>query len=171
MLLIDYSAHVGLNYRIKVIPNTVVLTTAINALAKEGASYTDTAYEMLLKMEKDGPEPNIYTYNTVTRAFAEAGRLQVSKAFRQNCCFYFLFLKLPLSNLRYYLPLISSISHRLTTTILSFIVLFCSVIFHKYNLRRLFRYFAPSKRAGCSPTASRSRHSLWHAAEPIAQTR
>jgi pentatricopeptide repeat protein len=26
-------------------------------------------------MEANGPEPNIYTYNTVTRAFAENGRL------------------------------------------------------------------------------------------------
>jgi hypothetical protein len=32
---------------------------------------------MLLDMEENGPEPNIYTYNTVTRAFAEAGRLEV----------------------------------------------------------------------------------------------
>lgn len=56
-------------------PNTVVLTTAINALAKEGGAYTDTAYQIMLKMERDGPEPNIYTYNTVTRAFAEEGRL------------------------------------------------------------------------------------------------
>jgi pentatricopeptide repeat protein len=31
---------------------------------------------MLVGMEKDGPEPNIYTYNTVTRAFAESGRLE-----------------------------------------------------------------------------------------------
>ena len=27
-------------------------------------------------MERRGPEPNIYTYNTVTRAYAEAGRLE-----------------------------------------------------------------------------------------------
>lgn len=36
----------------------------------------DVAYKMLIGMEKDGPEPNIYTYNTVTRAFAESGRLE-----------------------------------------------------------------------------------------------
>jgi hypothetical protein len=51
--------------------NTVVLTTAINALAREGGKYTDIAYKFLQDMEKYGPEPNIYTYNTVTRAFAE----------------------------------------------------------------------------------------------------
>ena len=32
---------------------------------------------MLQDMELNGPEPNIYTYNTVTRAFAQAGRLEV----------------------------------------------------------------------------------------------
>ena len=68
------------------IPNTVVLTTAINSLAKEGTGYTDTAYEMLLKMEREGPEPNIYTYNTVTRAFAEAGRLPVCTSLTVLLC-------------------------------------------------------------------------------------
>jgi pentatricopeptide repeat protein len=62
-------------YRSNVEPNTVVLTTAINSLAREGGEYTNEAYKMLQKMEKNGPEPNIYTYNTVTRAFAEDGRL------------------------------------------------------------------------------------------------
>jgi len=59
----------------KISPNTVVLTSAIDSLARAGDKLTDTAYKMLLDMEKNGPEPNIYTYNTVTRAFAEAGRL------------------------------------------------------------------------------------------------
>lgn len=40
-------------------------------------SHTDEAYEILQGMEANGPEPNIYTYNTVTRAFAQAGRLEV----------------------------------------------------------------------------------------------
>ena len=35
-------------------------------------------------MEANGPEPNIYTYNTVTRAFAEAGRLEV-RTFYVSC--------------------------------------------------------------------------------------
>jgi len=38
---------------------------------------SDIAYKLMLDMEKNGSEPNIYTYNTVTRAFAESGRLQV----------------------------------------------------------------------------------------------
>ena len=59
----------------QIAPNTVVLTTAINALASEGGEYIHVAYDILQTMEQDGPEPNIYTYNTVTRAFAEAGRL------------------------------------------------------------------------------------------------
>lgn len=42
------------------------------------SSDSDIAYELMLDMEKNGPEPNIYTYNTVTRAFAESGRLQVT---------------------------------------------------------------------------------------------
>ena len=57
-------------------PNTIVLTTAIDALAREGATYTDRAYAIFRKMEIYGPEPNLYTYNTVIRAFAEAGRLE-----------------------------------------------------------------------------------------------
>eukprot|EP00596_Hydrurales_sp_CCMP1899_P000718 CAMPEP_0119044370 /NCGR_PEP_ID=MMETSP1177-20130426/30952_1 /TAXON_ID=2985 /ORGANISM="Ochromonas sp, Strain CCMP1899" /LENGTH=540 /DNA_ID=CAMNT_0007014397 /DNA_START=865 /DNA_END=2487 /DNA_ORIENTATION=+ len=57
-------------------PNTIVLTSAIDSLAREGGLHTDRAYEILRGMEENGPEPNIYTYNTVTRAFAEAGRLQ-----------------------------------------------------------------------------------------------
>ena len=57
-------------------PNTVLLTTAINSLSREGGLYTDMAYSILADMEKNGPEPNIYTYNTVMRAFAEQGRLQ-----------------------------------------------------------------------------------------------
>ena len=56
-------------------PNTVVLTTAIDSLARAGGLFTDSAYAMLQSMERDGPEPNIYTYNTVSRAFAEAGRM------------------------------------------------------------------------------------------------
>ena len=32
---------------------------------------------MLLDMEANGPEPNIYTYNTVIRAFAEVGNIDV----------------------------------------------------------------------------------------------
>lgn len=57
-------------------PNTVVLTAAINSLSREGGQYTDMAYAILADMERNGPEPNIYTYNTVTRAFAEQGRLR-----------------------------------------------------------------------------------------------
>ena len=56
-------------------PNTVVLTTAINSLARAGGKYSDHAAGILSHMEKHGPEPNIYTYNTITRAYAEAGRL------------------------------------------------------------------------------------------------
>ena len=40
-------------------------------------THIDEAYEILQGMEANGPEPNIYTYNTVTRAFAKAGRLEV----------------------------------------------------------------------------------------------
>lgn len=59
----------------KIEPNTVVLTTAINSLARAGGAYSDHAAAILRHMEKNGPEPNIYTYNTITRAYAEAGRL------------------------------------------------------------------------------------------------
>ena len=55
--------------------NTIALTTAINSLARAGGSYTDIAYKILLDMEKYGPEPNIYTYNNIVRAFAEKGKL------------------------------------------------------------------------------------------------
>ena len=67
-----------------IVPNTVVLTTAINALAREGGKYTDIAYDILQTMERDGPEPNIYTYNTITRAFAEAGRLDDAMNMLEN---------------------------------------------------------------------------------------
>jgi pentatricopeptide repeat protein len=64
-----------------VVPNTVVLTTAINALARGGTdTYTQIAMDMLADMEQVGPEPNIFTYNTITRAFAEAGRLEEAMA-------------------------------------------------------------------------------------------
>lgn len=56
-------------------PNTVLLTAAINSLARAGAEYSNRAYELLKSMEANGPEPNIYTYNTITRAFAEVGKL------------------------------------------------------------------------------------------------
>ena len=56
-------------------PNTVVLTSAINSLAREGGEFTDMAFSILIDMENNGPDPNIYTYNTMVRAFAEAGRL------------------------------------------------------------------------------------------------
>ena len=56
--------------------NTVVVTTAIDSLARAGGDFTDAAYAMLQDMERNGPEPNIYTYNTVCRAFAEAGRME-----------------------------------------------------------------------------------------------
>lgn len=67
----------------KVEVNTVLLTTAINTLAYATTSgdiiinrdYTDECDAILRRMEKFGPEPNIYTYNTMVRAFAEAGRL------------------------------------------------------------------------------------------------
>lgn len=65
----------------KIVPNTVVMTTVIDSLAQSGdGKYTDAAYDMLLDMEKNGPEPNIYTYNTITRAFAEAGRIEEAMA-------------------------------------------------------------------------------------------
>ena len=85
-----------------VTPNTVLLTSAINSLAREGGNYTYKAYAILQDMEERGPEPNIYTYNTVTRAFAEAGScprhsiyLSVSKTANsartaspsQHCCY------------------------------------------------------------------------------------
>ena len=44
-------------------PNTILLTTAIDSLAREG--YADRALSILASMEQNGPEPNIYTYNTV----------------------------------------------------------------------------------------------------------
>jgi len=59
----------------QVSPNTILLTTAINSLARGGGEYADRAYAMMKDMEENGPEPNIYTYNTITRAFAETGRL------------------------------------------------------------------------------------------------
>lgn len=37
----------------------------------------DRAFALYQDMEQHGPEPNLYTYNTITRAFAEAGRLEV----------------------------------------------------------------------------------------------
>jgi hypothetical protein len=52
---------------------TTIFPLTFNSLC----STSDIAYELMLDMEKNGPEPNIYTYNTVTRAFAESGRLQV----------------------------------------------------------------------------------------------
>lgn len=55
--------------------NTVVLTAAINSLARFGSEYVDIAFKILSNMEENGPEPNIYTYNTATRAFAETGKL------------------------------------------------------------------------------------------------
>jgi pentatricopeptide repeat protein len=61
--------------RENVTPNTVLLTTAINSLARQGGKYTQIASNILKDMETNGPEPNIYTYNTITRAYAEAGRL------------------------------------------------------------------------------------------------
>jgi pentatricopeptide repeat protein len=63
-----------------VTPNTIVLTSAINALARGGGEYTDRAYALMLDMEQNGPEPNIYTYNSIIRAFAEAGRLPEAMA-------------------------------------------------------------------------------------------
>lgn len=42
-----------------------------------GISYADKAFELLKEMETNGPEPNVYTYNNICRAFAEQGRLQV----------------------------------------------------------------------------------------------
>ena len=47
----------------QVTPNTILLTTAIDSLAREG--YADRALAILASMEQNGPEPNIYTYNTV----------------------------------------------------------------------------------------------------------
>ena len=58
----------------KVAPNTILLTTAIDSLAREG--HADRALAILASMEKNGPEPNIYTYNTITRAFGEVGRME-----------------------------------------------------------------------------------------------
>lgn len=58
-------------------PNTVVLTTAIDAMARGGDNFILKAYEILKHMEENGPEPNIYTYNTVARAFAELGKIDV----------------------------------------------------------------------------------------------
>lgn len=54
--------------------NVVVLTAAINSLARFGDEYVNISLKILSDMEKNGPEPNIYTYNTVTRAFAESGK-------------------------------------------------------------------------------------------------
>ena len=75
---------IGLLDRMKkenIVPNTVVMTTVIDSLAQSpDGKYTDAAYDMLLDMERNGPEPNIYTYNTITRAFAEAGRIEEAMA-------------------------------------------------------------------------------------------
>lgn len=56
----------------------MTLTSAIHALALGGsANYTDMAYGIWRRMEDVGPKPNLYTYNTILRAFAEAGRVKV----------------------------------------------------------------------------------------------
>lgn len=56
--------------RENIAPNTVVLTTAINSMARAGGECTEKAYEMLKDMEVNGPEPNIYTYNTGNNSIA-----------------------------------------------------------------------------------------------------
>lgn len=90
-------------------PNTILLTSAINALARGRDNYTRTSntisrltdfyrcrlnvlilmlfaliveicFDILSEMEQNGPEPNIYTYNTIVRAFAEVGRLDEALA-------------------------------------------------------------------------------------------
>lgn len=61
--------------RENVTKNTVVLTAAINSLARSGEAYVNSALAILESMEARGPEPNIYTYNTITRALAESGLL------------------------------------------------------------------------------------------------
>lgn len=58
------------------VPNTVLMTAAIDALARGGGSYSDMAVALLRDMEVNGPEPNIFTYNTIIRTFANGGRLQ-----------------------------------------------------------------------------------------------
>eukprot|EP00607_Mallomonas_marina_P005775 CAMPEP_0182437520 /NCGR_PEP_ID=MMETSP1167-20130531/85101_1 /TAXON_ID=2988 /ORGANISM="Mallomonas Sp, Strain CCMP3275" /LENGTH=399 /DNA_ID=CAMNT_0024630465 /DNA_START=774 /DNA_END=1970 /DNA_ORIENTATION=- len=57
-------------------PNTVFLTSAMDSLARVGGRYSDIAISMLKHMESTGPEPNIFTYNTIIRAFSDSGRLE-----------------------------------------------------------------------------------------------
>jgi pentatricopeptide repeat protein len=66
--------------RANVTKNTVVLTAAINSLARSGEAYVSVAFAILESMETNGPEPNIYTYNTITRALAESGLLNEALA-------------------------------------------------------------------------------------------
>jgi len=39
--------------------------------------YLEIALNLLKGMEAEGPEPNIFTYNTIIRAFIDSGRLEV----------------------------------------------------------------------------------------------
>ena len=39
---------------------------------------------MLMDMEENGPEPNIYTYNNIVRVFAEAGKLERAMSILKN---------------------------------------------------------------------------------------
>jgi pentatricopeptide repeat protein len=57
--------------------NTVVYTSLLNVLAPY-KNYTEKCFEILEEMELYGPKPNIYTYNSVLKAFAEEGNLEVN---------------------------------------------------------------------------------------------
>jgi hypothetical protein len=64
------------------------------------SKYVNThIYNTFIGMEKDGPEPNIYTYNTVTRAFAEAGEY--------TYLILYIYVHIPLNFHRYY-PIITT---------------------------------------------------------------
>ena len=65
-------------------PNTIVLTTAIDSLARGGGNYTQRAYDIIKDMELNGPAPNIYTYNTIVRSFAEEGNLDDALSILNN---------------------------------------------------------------------------------------
>lgn len=60
-------------------PNEVVLTAAIDALAmSDSPAHLTYAYEIYREMEEKGPQPNLFTYNSLVRLFAQAGKLQVT---------------------------------------------------------------------------------------------
>ena len=54
--------------------NQFIKQKIVNLIFRFSVFYFNISLKILSDMEKSGPEPNIYTYNTVTRAFAESGK-------------------------------------------------------------------------------------------------